>query len=448
MLGYNLILIISLIVLYFFKIDYFKGLCASIFFLILAPPNLTIEISDSFPSLTIHRIIIILWFIIWVRNKKIDKRIRNIPFAGILICISVAAGISAFQCPEFNVGIKRYFYFLTESFLFFLMLQTSLKNKKVINDLITTVIFALVFLSLLGLLEQYTGFNPTHMMGQRHRYAFERVGSTLRDQDVTSTYMHRILFGIAMASGATFCLLRINKNNHRNKNIIYWIMCFLNGSSLYFCLSRGPWIAFIVSNIFVTVIAPRLMLKKTVALAFMVLAILIIKPGIQSTFMGYYKSTADETTLKGSSYQWRYIILNIAISEISRAGLPYMLFGYGGGSHIFMNFGNVDLGTGHSAVVESWDNEYAIILFERGIVGLVLVILLYYRLLVQSLQYYKKNKIKNDVILLPLSCVLIFIFMKTNVSIYVPQLVYLEFLSIAIISALLQEKTNIEETHN
>ena len=74
------------------------------------------------------------------------------------------------------------------------MLQTSLKDEIAVKNLIKAISAALLIVALLGVIENYTGFNPSPMLGEKHKYAFERNRS-FGSFDVTSTYLHRILFG-------------------------------------------------------------------------------------------------------------------------------------------------------------------------------------------------------------------------------------------------------------
>ena len=127
-----------------------------------------------------------------------------------------------------------------------------------------------------------------------------------------------------------------------------------------------------------------------------------------------------------------------------------MIFGYGGGSHLFMEFGRVMLGTGHSAAFESWDMEYAVILFEQGFVGFFFTIFFYVTILKKSVVYCLRKKQDYKIMQLALSCFFIIVFMKTNVNIYAPQLDYIEYVYIAIISALTSERyqLRIDKTDN
>jgi len=185
------------------------------------------------------------------------------------------------------------------------------------------------------------------------------------------------------------------------------------------------------------------LLKKSIVLVCIVLAVLILRPGTQSTIMSYYHSTLDESSLKGSSFRWRFSVWNMAVNRIKKSNILHMLFGYGSGSHIFMDFGLVALSTGHYAEMQSWDCEYAVILFEKGIIGFSLQAIFYILLLFKAIEYCYKHKEENKQMLLTLSCLSIFIFMKTNVMVYAPQLIYLEFINISILSKLIEIEKSI-----
>jgi len=449
MLGLFIILVILAVVFLRFRTDYNKGLSASLFFIILMPPNSTIELSAALPSFTIHRLILFVWFVMWIRNKTITKRLGDIPFFKILLMISAVFAVSTALSSYLLVSIKRYFYFLIEAVLFFIMLQTSLKNRTVVSNVVIAISASLAVVAFIGVLEKYTGFNPSPYLGEKLRYEFE-VDHTGLATDIISTYLHRILFGIAMAIGMMHYFYHIDKMNTRLQNIIYWLLLSINGAGLYFSLSRGPWLAFVVSILLLLVIAPKEVFIKSLVLMAVVGIVFIIKPGAKSTIMGLARSTGDETSLKGASFRWRFIVWNMAYTSITKSSIMHTIFGYGGGSHLFMEFGRVLLPTGHSALFESWDMEYAVILFEQGFVGFFLTLFFYIAILKKSIAHCFRKKQDYKIMQLALACFFIIVFMKTNVNIYAPQLDYIEYVYIAIISALTSERyqLSIDKTDN
>lgn len=447
MISIIIIVIISGIVLHRYKSDYYKGLYATIFFLILMPGNVTINLPGALPALSIHRILIILWFIKWFKNREIDKTIGNIPFAGLFIAIAVSYLFSTFLAEVYIVSIKRYLYFLLESFLFFIMLQTSFTGKTIIQKTINSVIFSLAVVAVLAIIEKKTGFNITPMLGTRDDYfsfnyaTRENVGYDM----VTATYGHRILMGLALASSLLYNLILINKNNDKSTNRKYLIFMLLAALSLYYSMSRGPWIAFLLGALFALFLNPRDLSKKFAVMGIGSLLMLILNPATWRSISSLVLATFNPDSLKGSSYNWRYLVWNTAVSELKDKGILEFIFGTGGGSHLLLDFRQVISSTGHIHQLISWDMEYAIILFERGVLGFLLVILLYILIFYKGTKHYYLQKNKSKELLIGLSSLITFVFIKTNVSVFIVQCIYLEFISIAIISAIISQRFITDE---
>ena len=77
MINYITYFAVFLIVLKQYLSNYNKGFLTSVFFLVLLPVNITINIHIMLPSVTIHRVIILLTFLFWLKNRDIDT-IENI----------------------------------------------------------------------------------------------------------------------------------------------------------------------------------------------------------------------------------------------------------------------------------------------------------------------------------------------------------------------------------
>ena len=99
-----------------------------------------------------------------------------------------------------------------------------------------------------------------------------------------------------------------------------------------------------------------------------------------------------------------------------------------------MDFGYVTTSSGHSAHMESWDCEYAIIFFELGIIGFAVYMFFFATVILRSLVFGIMNPELKGYMALILSNLLIVSFMKTNVSIFAEQITYNEYINIAISS--------------
>ena len=99
------------------------------------------------------------------------------------------------------------------------------------------------------------------------------------------------------------------------------------------------------------------------------------------------------------------------------------------------DFGKLETSAGDTLPMESWDCEIAIILYERGVVGFVIAILIFVGALARMTLYLVKTRSNPDAIV-PFTCsaLCVFCFMMTNVAIYAIQLIYIEALVLGIAS--------------
>jgi hypothetical protein len=445
MLNYISIVIVLLFIIFGFYKNYYKGLYYSIFSILLFPENMCIAINISLPTLTIQRLVLIVMFFFWFFNKNINKN-KNIFFMQILILLSISNFISIFLSPIYLVAFKRYFYFLFESIIFFLIIQTSIKDRIVLNNIIKSVAYSLLFLSIVGIIQRYTGIQPHFYFGDRLSYDFQKVSVDLSStSDVTSFYNHRIHFGIACSIGTLYFLyLSVME---KNKKLLYVFFSLVTMISLYFSFSRGPWLSLFLAFSFLVIVYPKIYFKKAVIFLLLSSTILIIRPGIFETLSGYYNNTLDPTTVKGSSFNWRFTIMNLALNNLLNSpSVLNIFFGYGLGSVAINDFGTALLTTNRTVEIESWDCEFASKIYQEGIFGVALLLYIYFLCFYKGLIYFYHKTPHPQEILLCLSCILVFIFMKINVSIFSSQLVYCEYINFAIISYFLSRNSLSENT--
>lgn len=432
------IIVILIILVALYSSNYYKGLYGSVFFLLLMPKNLLVQISSSFPLITIHRFIIILMLLMWIFNFDIDKKIKNIPFINLLLIICVTSAASTLNSNYFIVSFKQYIHFLFESLFFYIILFSSIKNKNSILSLVRITTLSLSIVAIIGITERYTTFNPSELFVVNNiGYDFEKVERVTSSKEVESTYLHRILFGIPMALGIFYSLMLMGSNLAKpNRMKLLFLIC-LFGAGLFFSMSRGPWLAFILAALVILIVDRKSLAKKILIIFLLSAVAFMFKPGAYETVKRLYSVSFEEKTSRGSNVQWRFQILDIAYKKVTYSdSVLKFLFGYGQGSHLFVEFPEVKTTTGYIRAYESWDNQVAIILLEKGWIGIILVSYLYFLLFVKGMILYKDRSYHyRDIVLLALGAQLIIVLMKTNVSFFAPQLIYIEFVNITILSS-------------
>ena len=440
-LNIILIAVLSTIVINVYCRDYFRGMYLSIFLLLSLPTNLSIEISAAMPSITIHRVILLVMLLFWIqnRNTRISTFIHS-PFSSVLTLFFISMFISFLFSDIFIISSKRYLYYVFESFMFYAILITSIAERKQLLNIILSVAFGICFTSLLGVIERYTGFQVIRMFGERLEYGINSVRNYTTDNMILSVYPHRILFGISCAVGLVY-FLYLPELIKRRWTFFHWFLpVLIVSAALYFSVSRGPWLGCMLAIGFSTVVNPRRFMKKSVMLGILVIVAFSLRPGTLETITNLYHSTVDSSTLKGSSFRWRFSVVNVAVDQILNTGIEHFFFGYGAGSHLYAEPVYIVTSTGHDVALDSWDCEYAIILYESGILGMLCVVCLYTMILIRGMLYILKHPDDKLLMSLAISALLVIMFMKTNVSFFASQLSYIEYTNIAVVCILLMQE--------
>jgi hypothetical protein len=403
---------------------------------------------QALPTISIQRIVLIVMFVYWRKYHREKRRMSDIPFMNILILISIASLISSLCSSYLLVSFKRFLYYFTESILFFYILVTSITNKKMAVCALTSVCISLSCLSVLGVIEKSTGFNPSnlfHGTGVSYEFRQNWVQQNLGRSSISgveSTFEHRILFGYGMSIAIIYFMYFLE---FAKRKWIYWVLISFAGASLYFSMSRGPWLGLIGAIAFAVFLSPKVYTKRILVLLILVLCGFAARPGALQTIQRLANNTFDQNTVKGSSFNWRTIVLEKALEKVTSGPLIRTMFGYGQGSRHFLDFGTATLSTGHFSAFDSWDMEYAVLILEQGFIGIILIIYLSVYAMAKSIVFaYYHPEVRQFVIFL-LVCISIFAYMKTNVKIFAPQLVYLEYFTYALVSLILSRSIIIDD---
>lgn len=180
-------------------------------------------------------------------------------------------------------------------------------------------------------------------------------------------------------------------------------------------------------------------IKWGIVIGVLTLLLVLIRPGVWTSISDLSSSTLDPETVKGSSFEWRFVVIKTALNEISRAGIFNSLFGYGGGSQIMGDFGTAEIYPGIWLPIRSWDCEYAILLYERGIVGVALYTFLGILALARIAMKNNKGTSSFPVLTYCFVGLAVLLFTKSNVDVFAPQLAYVEACILGISSRYISE---------
>lgn len=420
-----------------------EGLCLAFFLLVSMPTSLSVIVSEDLPTITIHRAIlgVLLVCALWGSSKS--RALMQVSFGKILTGIAASCSISTMLSPFLSVSVKQYLYFIIEVLGTFWIVRRSIQSASEARRLINWIGAGLAFVGAVAAMERYTGWRVSDLFprGVDEQF-FWAVNNG--EAAVTSTYSHRILLGLACSLGALKYLQDLILDDAHTNQRVAFLGTGLCLAALYFSMSRGPWLAFAACAGALIVATGGKGIKWGGLFTVLVCVVLLIMPGVFETIAGLASSTLDPNTVRGSSFQWRFVVINTALSAMSEAGFMNVLFGFGGGSQLMMSFGKYEVAPGVWLPIESWDCEYAVLLYDKGWVGLLLVVLLSGVALVKVVGVLRRDldKETHAVALSVLLVLLFFTVARTNVAVYAPQLVYIEMASFALASMLL-DKTRV-----
>ena len=441
----NTILLVVIIGWVFKKLsaNYESGVVIAAFFLVVLPDSIGIELGTVLPNFSASRLIIVLVTIFWWKqHKQNNSAVSSAPFFRIqylgAVFLIVTSLIAEYPLP----GIKRFLFYVCELFGLFCIIQSSIRTRAFSERLISAIGYGLLLVACLAWAERFFGFrilndvsaNSTNYGVTRFAWADLNIENQIR-----ATFKHRILLGVACAIGSGMFLIDSVFQNSTTRIVKALLFCTICGSALYFANSRGPWLAFAVFCLASSAVMFSKFLKRLIVLGLIVTTILALRPGVMSTIVGLGSATMDQDTVKGASFQWRFLVMQYSLREIAHSTLPRFLFGYGCGCTSLKDFGRIELPNGLSLPLESWDCELAIVLYERGILGFSCVAILYGMAIYQFGRFLIRYKQSGDrVVAFAFGCHVILGFMMLNVAMFAQQLSYLEVMALAVGSKTLQ----------
>jgi O-antigen ligase len=426
---FNLLLeiLISLTILYFYRKDYIKGVAIAVFFLITLPDALSIRLG-SFFDLNVYRLILILLVVFSKVNTQDYSEFSSIPVFSVFLLVLLSNLVSAYISADVKFSMNKFFGFSLLIFLYYFVLVRSIKDKNDIEILLRYIIAGLLIVTVLGLAERYLHFSVIKYMDS-DQYA--RVVSL--NGRVTSTYPHPILLGSGLAMGVPLAMYSIQYLKRENFTYLYHITTVLLVATIYLTFSRSAWISLGICFSLGYFLLPKDMRKYMYLIVSLFIVLIYFREGVYKTIDNLYESTFDVNTIKGSSYSYRSELWRVAISKIGES-TTRSLFGFGDGSHEIIDLsGSLSYDPNRIVSFKSWDNEYACILLERGVIGfslyLIMNLYIFLRMVKGRMRLEGQEKILISSLLIS-NCV--FLFTLTTVKMFSVQVVVLYWTNVAI----------------
>jgi hypothetical protein len=385
--------------------------------LLVALPHM-LRVPAGFFELTIQRVIIILIFLQWLRLPKGERTERPAALLPSLVCVGLCQFVSMVQSPSVADSLKSLISFGIETCLFYVIVATSVKDIRAGLWLIRCACMGIAAAAVAAWLQKYAGFDVRAFLGASTSPEMQR--------DILGSFPHRIMLGYAMAMTIPLLVGLLAATESKPETRRYGVALVVIIAACYFSMSRGPWLATGLVAIGLAWLGTSRPRRVIVMAGVAVLVVVIVRPGVWDTIYDLNAETFQGDTLKGKSYEYRWVLWRVAVGEITKS-VPRTLFGYGGMSHEGMDlsgyFGKQHGGNVATLGFTSFDNNYAADLLEFGLVGFMAEMVVYFKIARRLYANWRAAEPGlRDMTTATFAACAVFLFANSNVYIFSPQL--------------------------
>jgi O-Antigen ligase len=397
--------------------DYKQGVAWAVFLFVSLSANPVILSGGGLPNFSLQRIILMVLLLAAIKKSRSLQANPSARFMGVLTLYALLQWLPLVFTVDLWISVKAYLSFTVEILLFYWIITSSIQSIQDARRIVMVCAGALVTVGVLALVERFAHFNPVDAFMPGY------VRKPLYENDVLSTFPHRILLGTGMAMGWPLALAFAQAEKARRW--LWWSAMSVLLLACYVSFSRGPWIAAVFAGMGMFLLAGARVRRQALAIVALAIVVLVARPGVWDTLSSSVNDTTNADSFKGQTYQYRWELWGIAWRKISISPTR-MLFGFGQGSTEVLTFETELSYMGESTSLWSWDNHYAATLFETGLVGLASMVGLYAFFLTKLVRarasISEENKPLHAAVTVSLGALL---FMMTNVALFAPQLNYL-----------------------
>lgn len=433
----GLFIVVTAIVVTAYGRNYMQGVICSIFLMLFLPYNICLKMG-GLPNLTVHRALVLVMAGYWLFNALVRKSPTGLPafksFTAVLLTGLFAAVLSVIPATSIKASLSM----IIEWYLLYVIIGTSfmsLQNEDAVmvrTWLCRAIVYAAVAVAILGVIERWTGFNFVNFLPRVSEMPEFLDNLHTYQGRVKATYPHAILLGYGLAMCFPLVLLFARDVTGRFRKWAMYFCFFLVGSCIFFTESRGAWIGAILSAV-VLVLAVPSMRKQLFLFGCLLALVLVVRPQVTKSILNLVGSTSNVQSLKGRSANYRMELWIKAYTEVARSPQRFAL-GYGENSHSYVDWSGYEVRTGRFSHFWSWDNEYAVILLERGVLGLAAFGFLIASVLTAIARQFRRVAPGLRPVFVAMCVpVLVYFFMMTNVKIFSPQIKVLFLVCVAVL---------------
>ena len=403
-----------------------KMMCAVMVFSIFIPVDLGI-IFGSLPRVGPMRGIVAA-FLIGVLFHFLQKRGQRRsqepwPYRKLITAFLLFGVISTVSSISPLKSVYSMASFIFEQFLFFYLFVVFSSDPGFWPRFSKPLFLATAAVCLFAFYEEITHDNFFLSLYPQEESAFR--GGILR---VRSTFFHPIALGCYLSMIFPLLLVEVIENDRKRERLLFMAVLVLVTITLFLTISRGPWIAVLIQLALFSIWWGRRNLHRALlaGLAAAALLLLLVVAGMNSDLSGNTMGrmlnpsgiTLGKMDLKNidesSSEFYRFALVKAVVESLQG---ERWIYGYGPGTFFLADVESTY--AGHTHINIAPDSHYLKLLFEQGIPGLTLFVLLLAVIGLECVRVVRDPRCGSKLFALGgFAAILGFIFENTTVSMF------------------------------
>jgi hypothetical protein len=356
-----------------------SALPVAAFFFVLLPRDAGIP--TGIFDLTAQRLILATLLVLYLVLPKTRQHSRmvRLPLAGLIALHISWCMLSTLNSIVPVESIKKLIGELFEYYVLYYIFFRTIKDTRTIHRIISAIVAAVTVACIFGAVEEYRGWSVMELFpaSAHHFVNWSTTGALSgRDDRVTSTFAHPILFGAGLALAIPLTLYLLKAARTKSQKVLLWGSLFLMLLNIYKTSSRGPWLGLLLALGLLLLLDSGRMRRYLAVIGILTLAVLLLRPGIWDTLLDMYYATSNPDSPLGSSYSYRYALRRVAMKALNQSP-ERALLGYGMESFYSLHLsGELE---GRIYPFLSCDSAWVETAMETGYVGIAILAALLFR---------------------------------------------------------------------
>lgn len=344
------------------------------FLFIVVSQDVAIPLPGLF-DLTLQRVILaalsVLYFVFLLQKSK--ERTLKTPLKWLIILHIGWCSLSTANSIVPMMSFKKMVSEIFEYYLLYYIFYQTIRDQRTVNRVLFGIVAAFITCGILGIVEIYWGWSIMNWFPHvAHRFeGWSAIGvESGRDVRVTTTFGHPILYGAGLTMGIVLTLYLIKTSRTRSRRLLLWIGLLVMFLNIYKTSSRGPWLGVALAMMVLLLWDKGRVRKYLMVIGVLILAVLVIRPGVWQTIENIYYATFDPESPLGSSYEYRYRLREVSMKALAR-DVGRSVWGYGMESFYYLGLEGQLFGRPYRFL--SCDSAWMELTVETGYVGLVII---------------------------------------------------------------------------